>query len=141
MAFSLSGYLSNLRVTLSEFFRMSIIADFLHLIPDVARIIWFRFFDPNYNMKEFMNFPKISIFEGINYFAPAENKTLLLAIQQLDIFSVVEVLFCLAVCFQLVVSYGATFANAFKVVFTSYFLLLTIVAVFIAYLLVMLSVR
>jgi len=125
----LGGFLIQRKVEISrgDVFSAVLISEFVHLFPKIIVIIWFTFVDTSFTMKDLSSFPTdfptgalLRSLEGPydKVFRPFHS------------FNLVEVFFCLSVCFCLHESPGIKYRRSVSPVFLSYFSALLVLALF-----------
>lgn len=104
----------NFTVSFKQLMSVSIIAELIFWIQDLAKIIWFLILHPIYTMAEVENFSFLSLKYFINPNSSDALKSLL------HFFSIPELLFWIVLVFGLQLLTGYTFKRTVKIIFLTY---------------------
>jgi hypothetical protein len=125
----LAGFFMQRKVEISrsDIFSAVLISEYVHLLPRIILIVWFTFVDTHFTMKDLSlfptDFPTGTLLRRLE--SPYDR-----VFRPFHLFNLVEIMFCLSICFCLRASPGVKYRQSISVVFLSYFGWLFVLALF-----------
>lgn len=115
ICFSIGALLANIQLSLRQIFSVCIISEFIFLIPAIIKLLWFLFIKTDYTLQDLHFFSPLSM---ISLFNPTElDPWLVYPIQLLNVF---ELLYWIALAWQLQEVLEKPFAESFGFVAKTY---------------------
>lgn len=127
-------FLANIKLDYVPVFKTILVCEFIFLLPNIIRVIWFTFFKLNYSYDELQSFYPLSIlnFLDINHI----DKIWIYPLQLLNVF---EITYWIALAYGISKLINNNFDKALKIILSSYIPALVVWVVFVMFLTVTLN--